>query len=89
MVHSALTVSDDGEPAVVGDLQPLVSIGGPGVRVLQSPGQPGHLRDNARPETESAIDVQPGVKSLFAAFDALLSAAGARGSLECPPSRRL
>ena len=56
-----LRVSDDGEPAVVGDLQPLVSIGGPGVCVLQSPGQLGHLRDSARPETEGAIDVQPGV----------------------------
>ena len=59
-----IAVPDDRQPAVVRDIQPLVRVGRPGVRALDA----AHLlpkgRRSSGPETERAVDVEPGTMPL-------------------------
>ena len=51
---------DEREPAVVGDVEPLVRVRRPGVRLLRARREVSELRGGAGPEPERAVDVQPG-----------------------------
>ena len=53
--------SDDRDAAVVGDVEPLVTVGGPRVRSVQALDEIGAARIGERPQTERTIDVEPTV----------------------------
>jgi hypothetical protein len=52
-------VTDDDQTAVVWNIQPFVSVGRPGVRLLDAGDQLAQTRRRRGPETERAVDVQP------------------------------
>ena len=56
-----LTVAHEGQAAVVGDVQPLVSVGGPRVGAFQAFDEVPVARRGRRPEAERAVDVKPRV----------------------------
>ena len=53
-------IADEGEPAVVRDVEPLVPVGDDGVRPVDPLRQRCDPRRDAREEPEGAVDVQPG-----------------------------
>jgi hypothetical protein len=54
-----LRPTDEGDAAVVRDVQPLVRIGGPRIGPVQPGDEPGPGRVGERPQPECAVDVQP------------------------------
>ena len=61
--HGALErggVAHVGDPAVVGDVEPLVAVGGPGVGALHTPDQVAPAGRRRGPESEGAVHVEPG-----------------------------
>ena len=56
----SVRVGDDGHRAVVGHIEPLVRIDGPGVRTLDALGQVRSGGCCGGPQSERAVDVQPG-----------------------------
>src|SRR2546427_11722015 len=54
-------VAHEGETAVIGNVQPLVRVGGPGVRGADALEQVAEARARRGPEAECAVDVHPGV----------------------------
>ena len=52
-------VADERDARVIGDVQPLVSVGRPGVRPVESGHQTGATRISQRPQPERPVDVQP------------------------------
>ena len=49
-----------GHAGIVRNIQPLVTIGSPGVGFEETAQQMGSLRGSGRPQAEGAIDVDPG-----------------------------
>ena len=52
-------VADEGDAAVVRDVEPLVSVGRPGVGAVEPAHEPRAARVGTGPETERTVDVQP------------------------------
>ena len=57
-------VGHDGDPAVVGHIERLMRIGGPGVGAFSACDQRAVASRRGRPEAECAIDVHPGVVAM-------------------------
>ena len=57
-------VAHEGQATVVGDVEPLVGVRGPGVRALEAAGQMPPGGRGQRPEAEGAVDVDPGTGGL-------------------------
>ncbi len=55
-------VADEGVAAVIGDVEPLVAVGGPGVGLLDPAEEMAVTIGGVEPETEGAVDVDPGVE---------------------------
>ena len=51
--------ADEGDAAVVGDVEPLVAVGGPRVGPVEPSHEVGAARVGERPQPEGAVDVQP------------------------------
>jgi len=52
-------VTHESQAAIVGNVQPFVGVGSPGIRVSDSFSEMGAGRGRGGPETERAIDVDP------------------------------
>ncbi len=53
-------VATEDQPAVVGDVQPLVGVGRPGIGTVMTGDEVGAAGAGGGPETEGAVDVDPG-----------------------------
>ena len=54
-----LGIPDDHDPRVVGDVEPLVAVGGPGVGPTGAADEGGERRARGGPQPEGAVDVEP------------------------------
>ncbi len=54
-----LGLGDESVAAVVGNVEPLVAVGGPGVGGFEAAGEAGVARAGGSPESEGAINVNP------------------------------
>src|SRR5947209_19262971 len=52
-------MASDGQAAVVRDIEPLVRVGGPGIRQLDAVDEMLAIGARRRPQSERAVDVQP------------------------------
>src|SRR5688572_8976401 len=55
-------IGDEGIAAVVRDIEPLMAIGGPGIRVLHARDQVAMRWTHRRPESEGSVHVNPGAR---------------------------
>ena len=58
-VEESFRMADEREAAIVGDVQPLVSIGAPGVATGEAVHQVSRFRRGGGPESEGAVDMEP------------------------------
>ena len=64
-------IGDDRKTRVVGDVEPLVRVGRPRIGGLDAFHLRSQFRNRRRPETERAIDVDPGATRMRASHDGL------------------
>ena len=64
-----LGVAHEGQAAVIGNVQPLMGVGGPGIRVVDAGGEVGVVGAGCGPQPESSVHVYPGAGGASAGAD--------------------